>query len=242
MTTYTQVLAAARSQLGTRESPSGSNRTKYGVWYGWNGVPWCAQYVSWCFNQAGGLTLIGGKSASVAVIASRMRAKGRYGSAPRVGALAIFNGYSHIELVTGVGPATVSTIGGNTSDWGGGSVSNGGGVFANTRRRSLIRGYAYPAYATAVSRSTTRTPIRLVVNGVFDTATRKAFQRWAGVTVDGSLGPLSWRAIQRKVGATADGAPGPQTWKAIQRLVGATQDGAPGKQTYAAIQRFLNTH
>ena len=29
------------------------NITKYGEWYGMNGKPWCAMFVSWCANQAG---------------------------------------------------------------------------------------------------------------------------------------------------------------------------------------------
>ena len=31
----------------------GDNINKYGKWYGDNGVPWCAIYVSWCANEAG---------------------------------------------------------------------------------------------------------------------------------------------------------------------------------------------
>lgn len=148
MTTASQVISTARSQIGVVESPFGSNRQKYGAWYGWNGVPWCDQFISWCFAQRGAVGLIGGKSASVALTAQRMRNKGRYGSMPRVGALAIFNNYTHIELVTSISSYyTVNCIGGNTSS-STGSISNGGGVWAKTRNRSLIRGYGYPAYST----------------------------------------------------------------------------------------------
>lgn len=31
----------------------GDNITPYGIWYGDNGIPWCAIFVSWCANQAG---------------------------------------------------------------------------------------------------------------------------------------------------------------------------------------------
>ena len=47
------VIRTARSQLGYAESPSGSNRTKYGQWYGMDGVAWCAIFVSWCFWHSG---------------------------------------------------------------------------------------------------------------------------------------------------------------------------------------------
>lgn len=46
-------LAVAVTQIGTEESPFGSNRQKYGQWYGMNGVAWCAIFDSWCFDQAG---------------------------------------------------------------------------------------------------------------------------------------------------------------------------------------------
>ena len=48
MPTAAQVLAIARSQLGTKESPVGSNHTKYGVWYGMDHEPWCAMFKVHC--------------------------------------------------------------------------------------------------------------------------------------------------------------------------------------------------
>jgi hypothetical protein len=46
-------LATAITQIGTVESPPGSNMQPYGVWYGMNGVPWCALFASWCFEYSG---------------------------------------------------------------------------------------------------------------------------------------------------------------------------------------------
>jgi CHAP domain len=40
-------LKQAQSQIGQHESPFGSNRTKYGAWYGFNAVPWCAIFTTW---------------------------------------------------------------------------------------------------------------------------------------------------------------------------------------------------
>lgn len=51
--TRTKVLQVAESQLDTKEFPPGSNKTKYGVWYGIDGQKWCAIFVSWVFNEAG---------------------------------------------------------------------------------------------------------------------------------------------------------------------------------------------
>src|SRR4030095_2697910 len=43
-------LKKAISQLGTKESPAESNNVKYGSWYGQNYQPWCAMFVTWCFE------------------------------------------------------------------------------------------------------------------------------------------------------------------------------------------------
>lgn len=48
-----KALEVAITQLGTTEAPRGSNNQKYGAWYGMNGVPWCAIFVSWALAQAG---------------------------------------------------------------------------------------------------------------------------------------------------------------------------------------------
>lgn len=47
------VLAIAEAENGICEAPINSNKTKYGEWYGLNGVPWCAIFVSWVFDKAG---------------------------------------------------------------------------------------------------------------------------------------------------------------------------------------------
>lgn len=45
-------LEFAITQIGTKESPPGSNKVKYSDWYGIRG-PWCAMFVSYCRVQAG---------------------------------------------------------------------------------------------------------------------------------------------------------------------------------------------
>jgi len=47
------LLQIAEAEKGVKESPANSNKTKYGEWYNMNGVPWCAIFVSWVYNQAG---------------------------------------------------------------------------------------------------------------------------------------------------------------------------------------------
>jgi hypothetical protein len=53
MATAHHVLAIARDEIGTTESPPDSNVVKYSRWYPMNGSPWCAMFVSWVLDQAG---------------------------------------------------------------------------------------------------------------------------------------------------------------------------------------------
>ena len=48
-----RALAIAIREIGTTEDPPGSNETPYGTWFGANGEPWCAIFISWCFARAG---------------------------------------------------------------------------------------------------------------------------------------------------------------------------------------------
>ena len=47
-------VSIAEKEIGTKES--GNNHVKYSAWYGMDGQPWCAMFVSWCAQQAGILT------------------------------------------------------------------------------------------------------------------------------------------------------------------------------------------
>ncbi len=43
----------AKKELRVTEDPAGSNKTKYGEWFGFNGAEWCAIFCSWVYDQAG---------------------------------------------------------------------------------------------------------------------------------------------------------------------------------------------
>jgi peptidoglycan hydrolase-like protein with peptidoglycan-binding domain len=52
--TASMIVAKAKSQVGTKESPAGSNKVKYNTWYYGKEVkgsayPWCMVFVSWVF-------------------------------------------------------------------------------------------------------------------------------------------------------------------------------------------------
>jgi cell wall-associated NlpC family hydrolase len=48
-----KIVDIARKELGYKEFPANSNKTKYGKWFGLDGVAWCAIFVSWCYDKAG---------------------------------------------------------------------------------------------------------------------------------------------------------------------------------------------
>lgn len=116
----------AKSQIGTKESPSGSNHVKYNKWYygSQSGNPWCAAFVSWCMNETfNGDTKTmkkvfrGPKAAAVSDLYSRFtKAKAFTKTDPQPGDIVIYkNGTSHTGLVEKVNGKKVTTIEGNTS-------------------------------------------------------------------------------------------------------------------------------
>lgn len=48
-----KALALLTADIGVAEDPPGSNRNKYGKYWGQDGVPYCAQGVSWAYREAG---------------------------------------------------------------------------------------------------------------------------------------------------------------------------------------------
>jgi hypothetical protein len=50
-----RALDGAIKHIGTKESPRGSNHTQFGSWYGVDYQPWCAIFMTYCFEiEAGG--------------------------------------------------------------------------------------------------------------------------------------------------------------------------------------------
>jgi hypothetical protein len=154
VTTAEQILAVARRELGTVESPPGSNRTKYGRAYGNDGLKWCAVFLWWVFREAGASTLIHPRTAYTPTLAQWFIDRGRFDRNPRVGDLVFFNWkdkvdrIQHVGLVEAVEPGTIVTIEGNTSE---ANQSDGGRVMRRRRAcNSSIAGYGHPAYALSV--------------------------------------------------------------------------------------------
>lgn len=130
-----EALDLAITQIGTKESPFGSNMQKYGSWYGMNGVPWCAIFISWCFAHSGTTRFRYSYVPAVHSDAIYCRNRLCVVRTPQPGDMACFNFSTrdaHIEFFEGwkATGSTFSSVGGNTGPV---DFSNGGAVLRNTR-------------------------------------------------------------------------------------------------------------
>ena len=62
MTTAKDVLEKAKAYIDAKYVETGDNMTIFGKWYGMNGQPWCAMFVSKCFDEAGAVKLVSASS------------------------------------------------------------------------------------------------------------------------------------------------------------------------------------
>ena len=147
MATANEILAVARKELGVKESPAGSNRTKYGTWYGLDGQPWCMMFIQWVFAQAGVELPV--KTASCGTFMRAAQAAGRWVTSNyQPGDVVIYDfpggGVTdHCGIVVTPLTTGVRTIEGNT---GVGNDSNGGEVMERTRPANWIVGAYRPPY------------------------------------------------------------------------------------------------
>lgn len=232
-----RVIGRFESELGTTESPPGSNRTIYCDWYGLTG-PWCAMFVSWCFFHEG-IALPASTSkgfASTRVGAHWFKDQGRWSTTPERGHVVFFdfpnddvNRISHVGIVTQANDdGTIDTIEGNTDERGGRT----GGKVMRRRRAVGIVGYGVPPYQasdddsddshTAGGRPWDHPHGRFIRALHCDCETVRHWQQRMAdlghqIAVDADYGPQSesvCRAFQRDRGLEIDGIIGPKTWVA----------------------------
>jgi hypothetical protein len=131
-----QALKLAKGKIGTVETPV--NIQEFGQWYGMNGVPWCAIFVTWCFANGGSKSFARrSRWAYVPYVLNDAHAA-RNGltvaKTPEAGDLVLYDWDSdgvcdHIGIVEK--PSPLVTIEGNTSPT---DNSNGGQVMRRTDR------------------------------------------------------------------------------------------------------------
>ena len=150
------VVEIAKAEIGYTEEGK-SNDTKYGKWYGLNNNPWCAMFVSWCFDKAGLSKKIAAQNpkgfASCAAGLKWFTDKNKIipiGQA-QAGDIVFFQFDTdaepdHVGIVKWNNTALkyLQVIEGNTSSGSKGSQANGDGVYLRKRSYSLVMGVARP--------------------------------------------------------------------------------------------------
>lgn len=147
------VVDIANSQIGYEEI--GDNSTMYGKWYGSDGQPWCAMFVSWCYNQAGlGNNIVAQNKKGFASCDAGLKWFAKRNKLVPVGEAKegdiVFFQFDNDAQPDHVGIVTknmkrikvLKTVEGNTSDKG--SQSNGGSVYAKKRAYSLVMAVVRP--------------------------------------------------------------------------------------------------
>ncbi len=139
-----KALREARKHLGYRESPAGSNRTVFGSWFGWNGVPWCAIFASYCFAHTGWRRFRYAAVERIYYDALAGRNGLRIVWTPQAGDIVGYqlhgDAFAHTAFfVRWIDHNRFLDLGGNT---GPSDMSNGGMVLEQTRSRSQVRFFA----------------------------------------------------------------------------------------------------
>ncbi|MGI5321909.1 CHAP domain-containing protein [Actinomadura nitritigenes] len=151
----------ARSQIGA--SPDGNGDTKFGDWYEgteraketvardggsvqeYSDAEWCDMFISWVGDKLGFTDQIGSDAWTVAH-AQWFQDNGRWGDAPKPGAIVFFSwsggksadDIQHVGMVVkDNGDGTIQTVEGNT----------GNSVQVKERSTDSVVGYGYPDYA-----------------------------------------------------------------------------------------------
>ena len=134
------IVAIAEKEIGYTETPTNSNKTKYGKWFGFDGVAWCGMFVSWCYDKAGfplGNVGFSKGFAGCQTAVAHYKKKNKITTKPVPGDIVFFdwNGdgrFDHTGLfVKDIDGKSFETIEGNTSLT---NQSNGGQVMKRKRK------------------------------------------------------------------------------------------------------------
>ena len=149
------IVDIAKYELNYQET--GDNNTKYGAWYKLNNQPWCAIFVSWCYDRVGLVDKVAAQSkkgfASCDAGLQWFAKKGKIipvGEA-KEGDIVFFQFDTdaqpdHVGIVEKNMKRikTLKTIEGNTSPNNKGSQSNGGGVYQKKRSYATVMAVVRP--------------------------------------------------------------------------------------------------
>ena len=227
MNVIDKIINCAISQIGTKESPAGSNKVKYNTWYygkevSGSAYPWCAVFICYLFFHCKLEQLFcdGSKVAYCPSIENYYKSKNKYypKTQGKRGDLCLMDfgkgRASHIGIVEKKNSdGSYTVIEGNTST---SSNDNGGCVMRRTRNIGVIRGFARPDYDINSS-STTNTK----TNNNSSTYSKKQFIK----------------DVQSAVGVKTDGVVGKKT---LSKLVTVSKSKNNKHKVIKPLQKYLN--
>lgn len=242
--TAKDVLSKARTQIGYSRWTDPQQGTIYGRWYaqshgsyyGVNGVPYCAMFVSWVFAQVGA-SCAGLPEAYCPYILNKARNAGKIIPDKRnafPGDVILFDWGNdgicdHVGIVEKNFGSYVQTIEGNTSTGSSVSQSNGGVVARRTRSWRTVKAVIRPNYGSGSSVQAPSIPPASTSSHII---------------VDGYIGVNSIKLWQSQLKTTADGVISGQykgNKKYLERLTSVTWT-VSGSAMVMALQRKLNAY
>jgi peptidoglycan hydrolase-like protein with peptidoglycan-binding domain len=222
------IIDTAASQEGITESPPNSNKTKYGIWYGLNGVKWCAIFVSWVYDHAGhhleAIDTVNGYQSCQSGYVYWTR-NGHIVKEPQPGDIVLYDwGGDGICDHTGIfvqwidgGKTMFTAWEGNTEI---GNNSDGGKVMLRNRARSLVRAFVTPRVLDATPNQQGDDLLQVGDSGSHVSDLQKMlFNLEFDIKVDGIFGAGTEdvvRQFQQKHGLTVTGIVTPELFGFIQ--------------------------
>ncbi len=223
------IVSVAAAENGTKETPANSNKTKYGEWYAFNGVAWCAIFVSWVYDKAGYPLgrVDSAKGFHYCPSAYNFwKAKNRLTTDPKPGDIVLFDwtgdgkcDHTGIFIEWTVPGKTFTSWEGNTAV---GNDSDGGVVMKRTRSKASVKAFVNPGVVddsivvkpTTLSKGDTGAEVAvlqkqlydlgytIIVDGEFGKGTEKIvkqFQTEHGLEPTGMVTPVTKGAIEAEL-------------------------------------------
>lgn len=179
MTSGVDIVNIARTQIGFIAGPNES--TPFSDWYGLPNEPYCAQFVSWCFNQAGASNLVAASTdkgfsycpEGLTWFQKKGRVIDKYKGLP--GDLVFFswngNGVAdHVGIVEAASTDGITTIEGNTGPEHSNDPSQSG-VFRRHRAYLYVLAIVRPEYPSSSAPQQGSSTGKKVAAGVAGAAT-----------------------------------------------------------------------
>lgn len=221
------IIDTAAAENGTTEIPANSNLTKYGKWYGFDGVAWCAMFVSWVYDKSGHPLgkIDDAKGYRYCPSAYNFwKTNNRITTEPQKGDIVLFDWTGDGKCDhTGIF-VEWKTPGKSFLSWEGntalGDDSDGGHVMIRTRNSGTVKAFVNPGVITGNIAPVSTAVLQKGSTGSDVTQLQRSLYNLGyKLQVDGSFGPGTEKVLkqfQREHGLEITGTAGPVTEGVIE--------------------------